>query len=150
MNLASNHNYRGPVDAAVECSDGTTTYFDLKNWHACHNALNNIAPDKVAGVYVNAPIGGWGGEAVVRGLMGTHNVYTQKHEYLADAKVELKALVNAAEMQYAEQTASPAAELAALKVLDARDPYRHMSDDFRVWSTGEVLNRRIKALEAQL
>lgn len=150
MNQASRKSYCGPKEAAVETLDDALVMLDLTDWSACHAALNSIPFDEVVGVYTKAPKGGWAGEANVCDLMGTHSVYTQGHATVEEARKELNDLVAAAEMRYAEQTATPEAELAALRALDARDPYKHMSDDHRVWSAGEVLSRRIHTLEAHV
>lgn len=150
MNQATRKNYCGPKAAAVETLDDAIIMLDLTNWSACHAALNGLPFDEIVGVYINAPKGGWSGESVVCGLTGTHSVYTQGHVTVDEARKELNDLVAQAEMHYAEQTATPEAELAALRALDARDPYKHMSDDHSVWAAGEALNRRIRALEASV
>lgn len=138
--------YRGPVTGAIETAD-RIVIIDLTDNFGARRILDTIRPGDVVGTYTQSRVGLWTGQAIVPGLMMPYNVYTGECRTLDEAREALATLVAEAEMLYAEQTANPEAELAALRKVSEADAYQHMSDDHTVWSFGEAVAQRISELE---
>lgn len=149
MHQANQPGYTGPTEGAVLLKDGSVVMVpDFKDWAGSHRILSAIPVGDVVGTLINAPKGGWGGEAQVKGLRGVHNVYARGDGSFDAALADLVEKVTEAALIYLDQTATPEAELEAR--LKTHDWTSWASDDPAYWSSGEADMRRITELKAQV